>query len=903
MAGVVARTRELAQVDALLDGGAPGMRALVLDGEAGIGKTTIWRAAVDLAHTRDRAVLAAQPAESETTLAYAALGDLLRPLLDDPLERLPDALRAALEVALQLRVADEPPDELAVARATRELLTETDGSAILAIDDVQWLDAPSERALEFALRRLDGISLLVLLARRSDRALPAPLGLGRVLGDGRLIEHRLGPLTLGELGELVQARLGARLSRPRLTQLREASGGNPFYALEIARAAAEDGLRVPETLAAALEARLDRLAPEARDAVLLAAAATRPTAGLVERAVGTSSSLAQARAADIVVLEGDRLRFAHPLLASVAYQAAPPWERRDAHLRLAAVAAGYERAYNLARGTDDPDEDVARELDEAAAAASSRGGPDAAAFLAEHAARLTPAHATEERIRRLHAAAEYERRAGDVVRSREILEQITAELPPGAERAEAFRLLAGVSFEAARSIELSNRALAEARDAPLVRSRTHTLLSTYLWQSGQPERSFEHAELAVTDAEEAGDAAALASAIGMLCQRRALGAMPWDRAAMDRALALEEEIAEFPDYVRPSAQLGMILTYTDEVDAARPLLVAEVERMERTGRAGAHGQAWYRLAQCELKAGRWNDALGSARAATELLLQSADDTEVVQGVTMLALVLAHLGSLDEAAVQSEQALTSAANFPYRLIGARGAAGFVALARDDHVRALELLTPAREALVSLGFLEFSPHAVVENEIEALVALGRLDDAEEVVRLVENAGEPADRSWHRAIAARGRALVASGRGDADGARVALDDALAAHERLPNPFELGRTLLAQGQIERRFKARAAAREALTRALELFDELGAATWAERTAAELARIPGRAPASNELTETERQVAELVADGLSNKEVAARLFVTVRTVEANLTKIYAKLGVRSRTELANKLHE
>lgn len=902
-AGIVGREDHLERLHALVGGDGSTMRALVIDGEAGIGKTTLWHAGIAAARDQGLTVLAAQPAQTESALPYAALGDLLRPLLDGHLAQLPRAKREALEAALQLRPASQAPDELAVARACLELVAGADTGTLLAVDDVQWLDAPSAQALEFTLRRLDTHPVRVLLARRSEHELPAPLGLDRVLDGDRLDARRLGPLTLGELGELVRERLGIRLLRPRLVELREASGGNPFYALEIVRASEIGDLRVPASLAAALEARLRRLSPAGRDAVLLTAAAARPSASLVERAAGTTAGLAEAAAADVLTHERDRLRFTHPLLASVAYDSAPPWERRDAHLRIAEVAEGEERARGLALGTEDPDESVAAELEGEAHRNASRGGPDAAAFLTEHAARLTPSEDGDARVRRLLAGAEYERRAGDFTRSREILEQVTSELPAGAERAEVLRLLAGVSFDAARAIELSYQALAEARDDPLVRSRTHTLLTSYLWQSGHPQESLEHAEAAVRDAEESGDTAALATAIATLCQRRALMALPWDRDAMDRAVELEAQIDDFPDYVRPSLQLGMIATYTDEYDVARPLLVVEVERMRRTGRAGAHAEALYRLAQCELRAGYWNEALRAAATATEFYLQASDDSEVVLGETMLALVLAHLGQLDEADRYAQQALGRANPYPYRLIGARGAAGFIALARDDHTGALEHLTPARVALLELGFLELSPHAVVENEIEALVALGSLDEAEDLCAVVSDAGLPAGRTWHRAIAARGRALVASARGDADTARRHIEEALAAHRDLGQPFELGRTLLAQGQIERRARSRATARAALTRALELFDELGAAIWAERAASELARIPGRTRASTELTETERRVAELVAEGLSNKEVAARLFITVRTVEANLTKVYAKLGVRSRIELANKLHE
>ncbi len=190
--------------------------------------------------------------------------------------------------------------------------------------------------------------------------------------------------------------------------------------------------------------------------------------------------------------------------------------------------------------------------------------------------------------------------------------------------------------------------------------------------------------------------------------------------------------------------------------------------------------------------------------------------------------------------------------------------------------------------------------LQNQIEALVALGQLDDAGRVIEDVADRGRATCRSWHAAIAARGRALAAAARGDAIAARAAITAALEAHERLPQPFELGRTLLAQGQIERRFRQRGPP-EALTRALDLFDGLGAPYWAEKAADELARIPGRSPGTQGLTETERRVAELVAEGLSNKEVAGRLFISVRTVEANLSKVFRKLEVGSRTELVARV--
>jgi DNA-binding CsgD family transcriptional regulator len=230
-----------------------------------------------------------------------------------------------------------------------------------------------------------------------------------------------------------------------------------------------------------------------------------------------------------------------------------------------------------------------------------------------------------------------------------------------------------------------------------------------------------------------------------------------------------------------------------------------------------------------------------------------------------------------------------------------ALGFLELSLGDHEAAHRRLEPLSDMVAAIGLGEPGVVRFLPDEIEALVALGALDRARVLTTMLEERGHALDRPWAIATGARSSALVAAADGDFDRARDALGRALAAHDRLSEPFERGRTLLVQGMIERRAKQRGEARGALTGALEVFDSLGAPLWAEKAAAELARIPGRAPSSGELSATERAIAELVAAGLSNKEIAAKLFVTVRTVEANLTRIYGKLGVHSRTELGREL--
>jgi DNA-binding NarL/FixJ family response regulator len=404
-------------------------------------------------------------------------------------------------------------------------------------------------------------------------------------------------------------------------------------------------------------------------------------------------------------------------------------------------------------------------------------------------------------------------------------------------------------------------------------------------------------------ADAAGDETRLAIAIGEACHAQAIVGVPWDRAAMERALEIEGRSSDLPASLRPSFQLAVIALVTDELDTARPLLAAELDRVRDAHDEPGTFQTLFRLAELELRAGNWADAHSAAREAAALARQGGIEQEQATTDMVLGLVLAHLGQLDEATALATSAhrIAAAGGDQAVELRAAGVLGFVALSAEDPEAALGWLTPARQRLQLMGTGELSISGLVQNELEALVAVGDLDEADAVVAFVHEKALRSGRAWHRAVAARGRGLVASARGDHGTAAAAMDDAFTAHDALPQPFERARSLLAAGAIERRAKHWAAARERLTSALELFDQLGAARWAERTAQELARLPGRRPRGAELTETERRIAGLVAEGLSNKDVAARLFVTVRTVESNLTRVYAKLGIRSRAELARRL--
>ena len=891
---IVGRDAELARLRVLLDGDGPD--CVLVDGEAGIGKTTLWEAVVAEAHAT-RHVLVARPAEREASLPFAALGDLLEPLLDGA--ELPSS---------------EPAGRLAASRAVVELLLRADERQplLLAVDDVQWLDPPTAEVLEFAIRRLPGSRARVLVARRSEGEAPLPLGLGRAPLPGGVEHVRVGPLAPDDIGGILRDQLGLRLSRPRLFELHAACGGNAFYALEIGRALVDAGppgdgepLPVPDR-DALLRRRLEELSEPARRATLLAAASIQPTVTLVERAAGEVDGIDEAVRAGVMAVAGDRIRFAHPLLASAAYAASLPWERRDAHARLAQVPGdALERAHHLARSVSEPDESIAVELTEAAAEAAARGAPEVAARLLERASELTPAESAEARRGRLAAAAPHHVASGDPGRAGRLLEGLVAEMPPGPARANVLLQLADVTDRAEDGARVARQAVEEAEGDPWVGVRAYGILATLTSVTGDRALAAEHARIAAALAAETGDDLLVALTTCDLCQRLMILGLPYPEEDIRRAVELERDLPDhvFPAFQRPSFQLGIVLGYTDSPAEALPLLRAELARLESAGNESWQIGVLLRIADVELRAGNWAEASRLARRCHAIATSGGTGQEQTVAAMIHGLVQAHLGSLDEAVAAATVALELALAGGDRQYEARSRAvlGFVELSRGDAEAALAHLSPAGAELRHADVGELSIAHVVQNEIEALVAVGRLDFADDVIGFVEEKGRPTHRSWHEAVSARGRALVASARGDADEARAQLERALAAHERLPQPFELGRTLLAQGSIERRAKRRAEARSALTRALELFDQLGAPLWAEKAAQELARIPGRAPDRGELSETERRVADLVASGLSNREVAAKLFVTVRTVEGNLTRVYSKLGVRSRTELASQL--
>jgi DNA-binding CsgD family transcriptional regulator len=895
---IVGRDQELDFLETFLN--RPDAAAVVLEGEAGIGKSTLWRAAVSSARARGLRVLEARPAETERGFAYSGLTDLLEPALDDVLPELAAPRRRALEVAFAL--AEEPaapvdPRTLAIAVRNALEVLGTSGRVVVAVDDVQWLDASSATPLAFALRRLDNVSALFSRRLGEDSEVDIPAE-----------SMRVGPLSMGATQRLVQATLGTTFARPTLLRVHEASGGNPFYALELARALlARDGvgdptrpLPVPDTLEGLVRARLDGLPEETRDALALAAAHGRASPELLRAAGVRDGALDAAEEARVIEVNG-AIRFTHPLLASALYNSVPASERRRAHARLAEVVGDrVSRARQLALSTDAADPAIAAELEHAAQQESARGAAVAAAELGEHAVRLTPADATEDRHRRTLAAAKSHLAAGEADRARTLAEELERSTLEGSDRAEALLLLAEVeSGRLERSIGLRRQALAHTAGRPDLEASIEHALGLYVRFSEGMEAAEAHVRRALDLAEELDDDGVRAGALGPLSLLRFNAANEDARGLAETAYELAVKSGDPGRVVPASFYLAHIRVWSGRLDEARSVLEHVHDEWGQRDERTAAQASWY-LAIVEVRACRLERAQAHAERARELqTLYSREETEDPTNYFPLALVAAHRGDLDRARELAAAGRGLAERQRALLGGLQATCGIVELWSGDATAAVELFEAADRIATKAGWVDPGIRWWRDEHIEALLELGRLDDAVDVLAELESLATRLQRPWALAQVTRCRGLIAATRGDVDEAASLLEEAAERHEAAGDPLGHARALLALGVVRRRTRQKRVARDAIDRAVAAFSAIGAEGWADKARAELGRISGRRRDEG-LSAAEQRVAALVAEGRTNREVAAALFLGERTVESHLTRVYDKLGVRSRAELASK---
>jgi DNA-binding CsgD family transcriptional regulator len=913
------REAELDAINDFLASLGRGPSALLLEGSAGIGKTTLWQAAIASAQSLGCRLLSSRAAESEARLAFGNLGDLF----DFELPDLPAPQKRALEAALLRAEAQVTPDQHAVSLASLAVLRvlAESGPVVIAIDDIQWMDRSSARVLSFVVRRLEDepIGLLATL-RVDDRG--DPVGLAGASPPLDLSRLSIGSLAESEMMRLVMDRTGDSLRRPTLARLHKVSQGNPFYALEIARALQERELRsvtgelppIPRDLQDLLQKRLAALPDEATDVLLVAAAAARPTEKLVIAAAASPerapTGLDVAEKADVILIEGDEVSFTHPLLASTVYNTVPGRARREVHRRLASIVDDIEeRARHMALITEEPDEAVSGILEEAATHARARGAPDAAAELVDWACSLTPGSQPEARLRRTLQAAEHHFDAGDATKATAVLEEAAKSSKPGRDRARLLYRLGSISWMDLERVQtLAEEALEEAEDEPELVTGNHEHLAWVGIYSGDLSSGTSHARSSfetVQKTEELAIKSDSTSTFGML---EFLGGRPCE-AFMDEAMRLEDQATE----QNPGAQRtvytaartcnGLRLLWAGQLDDARNVLQRELSDYETAGRYTVQSEILSYLAEIESRAGDWELAEAYAREAVEIDNETGHESGRGEMLSSRALILALKGNVDEARRDIEEGigLCVANNDDLYTNFHRAVLGLLELSLSNPAAAIGPLEESVAFLDRMGSDEPGIIPSLPNAVDALVSLGRLQEAESLTDRLEARAKKRERIWAIATAARCRAQIAAARGDDTTAASAFTEALALHQEDPQPFEIGRTFLAKGDAERRSKQKRAARESLGKAIEIFDNLGARIWKAKAVESLDRVGSRRAAVGELTPTEARIAGLVSEGKRNREIAEELFISVKTVEANLSRIFQKVGVRSRTELARRL--
>ena len=702
--GVVGRDAELTAVQGFLEAVPGGFAAFALEGEAGIGKTTLWRAAHGLAAQRGMLVMRCRPAPGEAKLSFAALADLLAEVDESAFGGLPSPQRDALAVAL-LREAPRAraPAPRAVAAGFLGLVRALASArpVLVAVDDWQWLDVPSRRVLEFAARRLEAEPVGLLCSIRSP--VIGPL-IGGAVADDHVRRVVLGSLSLASLGRVISTSLNRSLPRPVLARIAEASRGNPFYALEIARLVGDrnvrdvalSGLPVPDDLRRLTAGRIRRLPSRAREAVLLAAVMSGPDTRLVD-----ANSLGPAEDAGIVTIdETGRVEFSHPLLASAAYSSVALSRRRALHRRAAEMVSDREqRARHLALACEQPEAAVADQLEEAAALAVSRGAPDAAAGLCELAARLTPDADIAVRGERLLAASRFQFDAGDLARSEELAKQVLENSPMDALRARGLQQLAhlqGRRNNFTQAAELAAQALAVAAGDPQLQARTELELAYCSASLGDLAGAVEHSAAAVGHATVAGDDAGLAPALACLTIVRFMGGADLDAEQLDRALAAPEP-REAPLVLQPRYIDGVLRLWLGDLDGCLTRLGTLHNETFDRGQEGAAPMLLLYMVQARL----WK---GDLEAAGHLATQASEAAALLDDPTASAIAL-------------------------------GAGALVHAYAGDHVAGSE----AQQALALFEHLQWRPGA-----IWPLWALGLLELTEDRPAAVDGALAPLGRA---------------------------------------------------------------------------------------------------------------------------------------------------------------
>jgi DNA-binding CsgD family transcriptional regulator len=898
-------------VDEFLASVPSGPAVMIVEGEAGIGKTTIWLAAQERAQELGFRVLSTRAAPAESVLAFSSLDPLLDGLDESVFAELPPPQRLAIDRVL-LRVSDDGPitDQRAVAVAVLSVLERLaeDSPVLVAIDDLQWLDLPSAQVVSSAARRLHG-SIGVLATVRTGLDIDEPKASLELSEPERSHRLRVPPLSVGALHAVLLERLGRSFSRPKMLQIYDVSGGNPFYALELARALDENSEQavtsLPGTLAELVRSRIGSLTENARQVLLTAACLPDPSVELVARALNTNENrvvavLVEAENEGIVRIDGGHIHFDHPLLTHGVYGDASPARRRATHRRLAEIVKEPElKARHLALAATTGDQLTLDSLDTAAELARVRGAPIAAAELLELAMRLggdTP----DRQIR----AAVHHFNAGEAARARALLNHIIERPAPKSLRAGALRLLGLWSLldgSSRKGAELLNEALMDAGDDLVLRVQILVPLAHAQVNVRRLDDAASSIADAVRTAERLRHPQLLSQALAMHAIVSFFLGDGLDEPTLERALELEDREAPISAFLDTTVQSAVLMGGSGRLDKARDEWLAIRRHGIERGEEIELLMFAFHSGLTEIWRGNFADAALIAEDVAERSVQiGGGDLPLVLAPMLKSMLSAYTGQEFEARRDASEALAicQRCDSPFLVtVWPITTLGFLDVSLGNYKAALDTLEPWLRAVEEApNGTEIFVAPFLPDVIEAMIHLGRLGDAEPFIKLLEENGRRLDRAWMLATGGRSRALLLAAQGDVEGACDAAHQAMAEHDRLPMPFESARTELVLGQIQRRQRKRDAASATLQKSLAAFEALDASLWAERARAEMDRASGLRKRA-ELTASERRVAELAATGATNREMAAALFISPKTVETNLSRIYRKLDIHSRAEL------
>jgi len=893
---LVGRSEELARCSELLDGATAATARLELIGEPGIGKTAIVEAVVDDARRRGWCVLRARPTMAESSLGCAGLSDLLQTV--DDLDALDEHHRRAVEIALCRRANDgEPPSTSELGSAIAALLRTLthDRSLLITIDDFQWMDATSAEVMAYATRRLPSSGVVLIVARRDE---------GTSLVE-RSEQLQMRPLTVHAIVELVGRHGGEELSPGLTNRIVIAAGGNPLFAIELSRSLTERPsepvvpLPLPGSLHELVAGRVGSLPPATVEALALVALLGHPSVEALDR-LGALESLAPAEIAGTIQIHDRTVQFAHPLLASAAHDAVPGTARLALHRRLATVTDGIERCVHLALGTEQPDTAIAEALALGVEAAVARGAVAEAAELALLAVSISPAD-DPMRWQRMLLCGDTMFRAGRTDEAIGQLEQVRSGAGSADDISRALLALSTIEYShtdnADLAADLARDALGRSVD-PALRAEAHTVLARVLYSDFAEAADHATWALELIEAGPTPAPRALAMALNAAASADFMAGRGLDRERFDRAIDLERG-SSISAADSAAGAYAAFLKYADELDESRARFAQLVDDAD----AGSLPYALGHLPQLELWSGNWDVAEQCANRQIELARRTQQESQVQAGVFNLAIVAAHRGDVT-AATPLAQSLVDEGRATGTLWTERngvGLLGFLAMIRGDAVAAVDLLARYDEIGETMQLREPGYIRFHGDYVEGLVTIGEVARAVAVLDRIEPIAVRLGRPSAVGTVRRGRALVLAHVGDSAPAIAAARASVAAYDRTALVYERARALLTLGMVLRRFKLRADARDALTEALETFDRMGARSFVERTTAELGRVGGRAGEPSALTQTESHVAELAAAGRTTRQIADALFISSKTVEANLTRIYRKLHVSNRAELSNRL--